>query len=122
LGDIPGGSFSIVAFDTSADGSVVVGRGTSTGFDCEAYRWTQNEGMVGLGDLGGTNKYSSAYGISADVTVIVGQTSSSLGGEAFLWTAESAVVGLGDFPGLGFNSHAHDKIVFTPPTPSTFRI
>ena len=51
LGDLSGGSsFTSFARGVSADGTVVVGRSISVnGF--EAFRWTQTDGMVGLGDL-----------------------------------------------------------------------
>ena len=52
LGDLPGGVFSSSAGGVSADGSVVVGSGTSAN-GYEAFRWTQATGMVGLGDLSG---------------------------------------------------------------------
>jgi probable HAF family extracellular repeat protein len=50
LGDLPGGAFASGAFDVTADGSVVVGVGTSASGG-EAFRWTAEEGMVGLGDF-----------------------------------------------------------------------
>jgi len=52
----------------SADGSVVVGEsGISNSNEIEAFRWTQEEGMVGLGFLAGSNsKYTNAWGVSAD--------------------------------------------------------
>jgi probable HAF family extracellular repeat protein len=52
LGDLSGGSFYSYANGVSADGSVVVGRGSSANGN-EAFRWTQGTGMVGLGDLSG---------------------------------------------------------------------
>lgn len=50
LGDFPGGAFRSLAFDVSADGSVVVGRGTvpsinsPAGVD-RAFRWTAAQGL-----------------------------------------------------------------------------
>ena len=50
LGELAGGSFNNLAFGTSADGTVIVGRGTSaSGF--EAFRWTLGGGVVGVGRL-----------------------------------------------------------------------
>jgi probable HAF family extracellular repeat protein len=47
----------------SADGSVVVGYGNSdSGF--QAFRWTEDAGMVGLGDLPGGPFGSTALGVS----------------------------------------------------------
>ncbi len=53
----------------------------------------------GLGDLAGGGGSSSANGVSADGSVIVG--SSTFGGEseAFRWTSGGGMVGLGDLPG-----------------------
>ncbi len=50
LGDLPGGSFSSIAYGISEDGSTVVGQGRS-GSGNEAFRWTSGMGMLGLGDL-----------------------------------------------------------------------
>ena len=83
LGDLAGGGFS-QAFGVSADGSAVVGLGSSaSGF--EAFRWTSGGGMVGLGDLAGGSFFSIANGVSADGSVVVGQGLSASGNEAFIW-------------------------------------
>ncbi|MBD2620846.1 HAF repeat/PEP-CTERM domain-containing protein [Microcystis flos-aquae FACHB-1344] len=86
-GDVPG-------VKVSADGSVVVSGG---------YRWTQETGAVGLGDLLGGFSYSRASGVSADGSVVVGKS----GDEAFRWTQGTGMVGLGYLPGvngfLGFS-------------------
>ena len=88
--------------DVSGDGLVVVG---STG--SEAFRWTQDSGIVGLGDLPGGDFESNAMSVSADGSVIVGRGESCLGDEAFRWTAETGMVGLGDFFGGGHSSIAY---------------
>ena len=73
----------------SADGSVVVGQGNSaSGY--EAFRWTSEGGMVGLGDLPGGTFESSAWGVSADGSVVVGASNSASGDEAFRWTSGAA--------------------------------
>jgi probable HAF family extracellular repeat protein len=58
----------------------------------EAFRWTKEEGMVGLGWT-----RSRAYGVSADGFVIVGEFDSAKvpDKEAFRWTKEEGMVGLG---------------------------
>src|SRR5262249_37302076 len=106
LGDLPGGIFIGHGLGISADGSAVVGWSSSAplpgaGGVIEAFRWTANEGMVGLGFLpGGVSVESEAYDASADGSVVVGRSSSASGlFEAFRWTAEGGMVGLGDFPG-----------------------
>lgn len=89
----------------SADGSVVVGKVSTPG--TQAFRWTANGGMVGLGDLQGGSTISWANATSADGSIVVGQGHSALGYEAFRWTADSGMEGLGDFPGGGYGSVAN---------------
>jgi probable HAF family extracellular repeat protein len=94
----------------SADGSVVVGYGTTvSGY--EAFRWTAGGGLVGLGDLPGEPYFSGAFGISDDGTVVVGSGNAVLSpsdtitsAEAFRWTAAGGMVGLGHLPGENFVS------------------
>jgi probable HAF family extracellular repeat protein len=92
LGVLPGGTFS-QALAVNADGSVVVGNSTSTAVPSgDAFRWTQSSGMKSVKDLlvaGGVNMagwtLSSAQGVSADGTVIVGVGGNpSNAGEAWL--------------------------------------
>lgn len=113
LGDLPGGDFYSEANAVSADGSVVVGRGESVWVtlgasysQAEAFRWTQVGGFQGLGYLPGGSALSSALGVSADGSVVVGFSYSASGTEAFRWTETGGMVGLGDFPGGLFHSAA----------------
>ncbi|MBT3619201.1 MAG: hypothetical protein HN523_02105, partial [Porticoccaceae bacterium] len=85
LGDLAGGGFYSTALAVNADGSVVVGRGTS-GNGYEAFRWTEGTGMVALGDLAGGGFDSYAYSVNADGSVVVGVSTSVNGYEAFRWT------------------------------------
>jgi probable HAF family extracellular repeat protein len=92
LGALPGGDSSY-AYGVSADGSVVVGNSFNTQQKSEAFRWTQEGGMVGLGWLPG-GKDSGARGVSGDGTVVVGWSSmldesrgEITGWWAFQWTA-----------------------------------
>lgn len=66
--------------------------------------------MIGLGILGGDQLVSSAFGVSADGSVVVGGTDSPSSedgrGEAFRWTQSSGMVALGDLPGGLFASAA----------------
>ena len=75
LGDLPGGQTFSFPHGVSADGSVVVGNSDST-LGREAFRWTSDSGMVGLGYLSETVGYGSPYSVassvSADGSVIVG--------------------------------------------------
>jgi uncharacterized membrane protein len=63
----------------------------------EAFTWTEERGMHGLGLLPGGSR-SVAYGVSADGSVIVGESSSVIGLEIFWWTASSGMSGLGIAP------------------------
>lgn len=96
LGDLPGGALISNALACSADGSIVVGFGTGAG-GRQAFRYNATTGqMVAIGGPGTT-----AYGVSADGTVAVGQSLSTV--EAILWTTDaqgntSATV-LPDLPG-----------------------
>jgi probable HAF family extracellular repeat protein len=99
LGDLPGGNFGSGGFGVSADGSVVVGYGTTANGD-GAFRWTQATGMTFLGDLPGGETESIARGVSPDGTVVVGQsTSTGDQQQAFRWTSQTGMVGLGFLPG-----------------------
>jgi probable HAF family extracellular repeat protein len=56
--------------------------------------------MVGLGYLpGGSFSSSASSGVSADGSVVVGQSTSASGNEAFRWTQGTGMVGLGYLPG-----------------------
>jgi probable HAF family extracellular repeat protein len=93
------------AFGTSADGSVVVG--VSYAVFVQAFRWTAETGMTGLGYLPGGSENSFARGVSGDGSVVVGDSSSSLGTQAFRWTSTDGMIGLGDFDGGTFQSSAN---------------
>jgi probable HAF family extracellular repeat protein len=102
LGDLPGGWFNSEAWDLSADSSVIVGFGSGEQ-GVEAVRWdrtgTANGGeliITPLGDLPGGNHYSEAHAVSADGSVIVGQSDTDEGIRAFLWTAERGMRSLSD--------------------------
>ena len=75
----------------SNDGSVAVGDGVlADNTSDHAFRWTQFEGMVDLGALGGPS--SCACGVSADGSVVVGRAAIAGGAfHAFLWTAPGMV-------------------------------
>lgn len=113
LGDLPGGAFASSAAGISADGAVVVGSGSSGQGETQAFRWTAQTGIAGLGFMPtppGTVRYSAAEAISADGRVIVGEGRSMNavnGGEAFRWTSEGGFEPLGDLPGGGFQSWAY---------------
>ena len=110
LGDLSGGNFASAAYDVSADGSVVVGSSDSISGG-EAFRWSQQTGMVGLSDLPGGSFSSFASGVSGDGLTIVGSSTSAVGAnyggyEAFRWTSATGMTGLGDLPDGLFYSGA----------------
>ncbi len=100
----PGGVFS-EAFGVNADGTVVVGFGSSFSvLDPDAFRWTP---AGGLADLFGLGNFSQAQGVNADGTIAVGfgDTGALLRNvEAIRWT-QAGPAGLGFLPG-GINSEA----------------
>ena len=87
LGDLAGGSFNSRAYGVSADGSAVVGRGSSAS-GTEAFVWDETNGMRGLMqvlmdqgiDMTGWS-LTEARGVSADGLTIVGYGTNPLGQE-----------------------------------------
>jgi probable HAF family extracellular repeat protein len=105
LTDLPTGGFESGASAVDADGSVIAGYGTAA--TTEAASWTSPlYAPTSLGTLGGANPFSRANGISADGSVIVGETSTAAGTEAFVWTS-GGMVSIGDFPTGGTSSVAN---------------
>ena len=95
-------------------GALIVGDSSSsdTGSNGqEAFAWTEDGGMVGLGSLPGGSFRSIALAISRDGKAIVGSSSSSTTGanaaEAFLLD-EEGMRKLGDLPGGQYRSEAFD--------------
>ncbi len=105
LGTLPGTTYSDAA-DVASGPLVVVG--LSSEFPSQGYRWTPRAGMVGLGDLPGGTFYSAALGVSADGSVVVGQSSGFGGLHATRWTLEQGFVDLGTIGGASGQSIAHD--------------
>jgi uncharacterized membrane protein len=99
LGDLPGGYTQGRGLATSHDGSVVVGSGMiSFEFVEEAFRWTAEDGMQGLGGPPGYVE-SFASACSGDGAVVAGYYTP--GWTGFRWTAETGMVALGEIPGGG---------------------
>lgn len=75
----------------SADGRTVVGfsideRPTATYYPRQAFIWTRNNGVMGLGYLDSNNPFSMAEDVSADGSVIVGVAFDSIGNlTSFMW-------------------------------------
>ena len=85
LGYLNGGGNFALANAVSWDGTVIVGTSDSTNGNQEAFIWTLDTGMVGLGDLPDGLFRSGANGVSAAGSVVVGQGSTANGQEAFVW-------------------------------------
>jgi probable HAF family extracellular repeat protein len=90
LGLLDAGGTLSEAWAASASGAVVVGLSTRSDGRTEAFRWTNDDGMAGLGFVPGWVS-SAAYDVSTDGSVIVGTS----GQEAFRWTADAGIEGLG---------------------------
>ncbi|GBC92459.1 hypothetical protein HRbin15_00929 [bacterium HR15] len=86
-----GGSQS-EAWDTSWDGSVVVGRAQDPQGNWRAFRWTTETGIRDLGTLPGGGQESGATAVSADGQVIVGWS--------LVWWGESRAVRWRDTSGI----------------------
>lgn len=106
LGQLPGrdrgpGAYSN-ALDLSLDGSVIVGEGATRDGGIEAFRWTAEHGMVGLGDFPGGALTSTANAISADGSLIVGHGNFGGGSAAAYWHGDNGPKSLqGYFNRLG---------------------
>lgn len=82
-----------VPWGISADGETVVGW-ASSGNGREAFRWSEPEGMIAMGDLPAGSFDSWATGVSADGPVIVGLAVNP-GPTSFRWTSGTGMVDLG---------------------------
>ncbi len=94
----------------SADGRAVVGVVNVDGID-SPFRWSEETGIVLLGDLPGGETGGVAYAVNANGTVVVGGSISGASNpwyayEAFRWTAETGMVPLGDLPAGDYSSEA----------------
>ena len=95
LGNLGGNSTQIYA--VSANGSVIVGTGSTVHGHARAFRWT-SAGIVDLGTLGGI-AVSDAYAVSADGSVVVGEADLlNSDTHAYRWTS-AGMVDLGTLGG-----------------------
>ncbi len=102
LGDLPGGKFHSYATGVSDGGSAVVGYSeySADGIDREAFRWTQETGMVGLGSL--DFRFSKATDASADGSVVAGYVDFPGPRQSFRWTQDDGmeIIGPGSINGV----------------------
>ena len=101
LGHLGGKPMQSIASAISDDGLTVVGHSGGE-YNSEAFRWTQLEGMIGLGDLPGGRFESRAYCASANGSVIGGFGAHLIiipgphdVRESFRWTETTGMIGLG---------------------------
>lgn len=86
-----------MAKGVSDDGRVLVGFAST--FDAvEAYRWTPETGMVGLGDWPGERDEGFATDVSGDGSVVVGYGHGDDGQRSFRWTEADGLRDLGSPP------------------------
>jgi len=104
LGILPGGNNSR-AYGVSGDGATVVGSSQSTP-GTHGFRWTADEGMIGLGDLPGGGYCGRAQRISADGSAIIGY-GYGVDYHAFRWTEPEGMVDLGSLSGPSEQSGAY---------------
>ena len=100
LGLLPSADFS-AARDVSSDGSVIVGTSGNQSPPLprtnQAFRWTRDEGLVGLGMLPG-DQTSSAGAVSADGSIVLGQSRlSSTEFTTFVWDDMKGMRSVRDF-------------------------
>ena len=95
----------------SGDGSTLVGVHQG-----QAFRWTAEEGRVGLGSLPGHGR-SEPYSVSDDGSVIVGNS----GSEAFRWTVDEGMTRLLDQFGDAVDLSADGSVVVGMSWGSAFR-
>ena len=113
LGDLPGGVFDSFARKISANGLVVVGESQSA-TAWSAFRWTQSDGTVDLGNLPlGFQAFVS--GVSGDGSIIVGTDYSCCPGryEIFIWDPVNGMRQLADVlisRGVGLAGWTLDRV------------
>jgi len=96
LGDLPGGTSDSYAYGISDDGTTIVGVASSSTALAEAFRWTTEAGMVGLGVLP-DSLGDEALGVSPEANVIAGQWYPRTPAVTFAplrWTADEGLAGL----------------------------
>ena len=93
LADLPGGQFISVAYDIN-DSIWITGWSCSSN-GCEAFVWTPEDGMLGIGDLiPGPSASSTGYAIN-NLGQIAGIAGALPYEEAFLWDPVEGMIGLG---------------------------
>ena len=87
------------AIAVTSDGSIIVGGSLNDEYFVEPFHWSEETGMIGLGDIPGGVGLSVARAVSSDGSVIVGDSyivNNTL--VAFSWTNRTGMVQLPNFP------------------------
>lgn len=105
LGHLPGAKVDLFSIGEgiSRDGTAVVGSSRNASGFQEAFLWTRERGMIGLGDLPGAEFSSSARVVSADGSVVsglgrIGLEDNIVSTRAFRWTESTSITDLGSIP------------------------
>jgi uncharacterized membrane protein len=80
-----------IAFNVSRDGRWVVGTAVDAAGENTAVRWDRDGTVQSLGTLAG-DTFSEAFDASADGSVVVGWSGSSLGARAFRWRQDTGAM------------------------------
>jgi probable HAF family extracellular repeat protein len=108
------------ALGVSDDGTAVVGDslasvGLGVTKGIEAFIWTQNKGMKGLGALSDEPFSSTAWDVSRRGTVVVGHSHTPDGRQAFSWQQDRGIRGLGCLPrhyrSVAYGVSANGKVI-----------
>ncbi len=98
IGYLPGYTSSL-AIDVSGDGSTVVGQlkgGPPPGPGYAAFKWTESDGMVNLGEISGPQMYYTTNAVSFDGSVVLGRYRHEIEMfQVFLWTLKDGMIPLG---------------------------
>jgi len=98
----------------SGDGNTVVGGcewGQATSLNGQAFRWTPQGGMQGLGYARPGGQFSRALGVSLDGSTIVGESFTNLVSDAFIWRESTGIQALPRLPGAASNSWSRASAV-----------
>lgn len=105
IGELPGGRWAR-AYDVSYDGRVVIGYADDTDA-WQAFKWTQDTGVVALEELDGEYTRSQARAVSGDGKTTVGYCTNADGrNEAVYWDENNRIHPLG-FLSRGDRSYAN---------------
>ena len=103
LGDFDGGQMGSIGYAVSGNGRYAVGT-ANDGYDYPndqfinyAFRWSEEDGLVSLGDFSGGSRQSEAMSVSGDGDVVAGYGTTGRGMEAFRWTPDSGMNKLPDW-------------------------